>query len=1404
MSNISGPGSTRPGRTPATPATARPAAPPAATTRPGAPTVGLQKAPARAPTGVVGQTPTDGITVEKRSTAAKEAAPAATSKAIGAVQIGGQETVPQLGALVAKAGAVTGAAVAERGDVDINLLGGGLFSLSPSSMASIGRGLAHIFKTGDVDAQRRAGLLLRAVADAAKVELHGVKPPRKQGEIPAPAARAATLDSLENLVSPRTAKIWTGIEAAFVELNARTLSSLKGRKPAAGAVNPDYDGTAAYGGGPASWISVAGYELWDFDGINADRVLQNSLGDCFLLSALAAVALKDPQAIEKMVAYNAAKGVYEVSFYAVAPLPGGEQGELQLVQPLEKVIIEVDPSVLVDATGQSVGAGVIDADQDGLPAIGINLIEKAFAIYNDQLRAQYPGQAMFGLGAGGGYNGINTGYPDMALLALTGKATSWDLVPATAVDLWDTMSAANTGEAVILGAKADLDMSATGIVPGHAYTVLGTCVVDGVEYVCLRNPWGEVEPKSAAGTVGANGANDGVFLLPKSEIDKYFSAVYFDADAPGIGASAQLGEYTNVGAALQTYVAIASTHGADVGQLDGKAAGALFGGFSGGAGSNIHYDPNAIVQAVLRESYMQTTYDLAYQAEKVRYYNEVKKAIREQLSAFNKINASLAGISDDEAGNYDLAGNAVAGEDGLDGIGGLGSGAAKNNFLITSAEDRLANYPAQHQKIAAFEPYLQGTASQSLSAYLLGDENASASRISQLVAVIPFMTPDELKKLFDQLGQNLSLAPTDAKYTALVNKLVGAMTKAQFFAVTGGQTAADAIQAQQANKPTQAAGKPGAASGQPTTSGTKPAQGAGKPPDASQKQAVAGWPSCYNDCVSCITQEHVENAVSVVANTGPSVTYNGYTVTGSAVGLTASNGETSLLLTSLGGAIDVTQPPAHPEGGPTGPSIVSEALFARAATEKAWLETELGVSFAGKTWGEVVTAYYEWRATSDTATPNTTGNVGGATGGGPLGNPNFYIASAEERISDYPAKHTQLAALKPYLEGTSAKTLSAVLVEEAAANSSATLNKIVALVPYMTKDELAKLVGAVMKDVDPAHAAEWCEAIVEAMTPRQYLEAGPLMTAIAAVVSPSYHAKFDDAFNARKAEIVAQAEIATGKSLSGKTLEQVKTAWIEAYDKKELASAADGADLLALALKGTAGAKDKLLAAIPGLSPEEVLAMFTAACKDPLVAKNANLMMDVLRALSPRQLVEAFDAIHALPWGEATATRKAIETAYTVAVDALEAETGKSLDGKTASAILAEVGKASTGSGDPTAAGDTTTATEPPAGGSPTSTAPATPAIDTDASDGSVDAVALTDAPPFIAATGEKIRTKAQLEAAIKELEEQLNSVGDDAQLANVDLQNTLQKQQQTLQMMSNISKMLHDTALAIIRKIGG
>jgi hypothetical protein len=72
-----------------------------------------------------------------------------------------------------------------------------------------------------------------------------------------------------------------------------------------------------------------------------------------------------------------------------------------------------------------------------------------------------------------------------------------------------------------------------------------------------------------------------------------------------------------------------------------------------------------------------------------------------------------------------------------------------------------------------------------------------------------------------------------------------------------------------------------------------------------------------------------------------------------------------------------------------------------------------------------------------------------------------------------------------------------------------------------------------------------------------------------------------------------------------------------------------------------------------------------------------------------------------------------------------------------------------------------------------------------------------------VSQTGQ-ISTRDEITGYINNLEQQLNSIGDDAQLANIDLQNALQQQQQLLQMLSNISKMLSDTAMAVIRKIGG
>lgn len=52
-------------------------------------------------------------------------------------------------------------------------------------------------------------------------------------------------------------------------------------------------------------------------------------------------------------------------------------------------------------------------------------------------------------------------------------------------------------------------------------------------------------------------------------------------------------------------------------------------------------DPNALVQEVLRESYLQTTEDLRFYAEKVKYFNTTKKLVRDYVSTLRDYDKDL-------------------------------------------------------------------------------------------------------------------------------------------------------------------------------------------------------------------------------------------------------------------------------------------------------------------------------------------------------------------------------------------------------------------------------------------------------------------------------------------------------------------------------------------------------------------------------------------------------------------------------------------------------------------------------------------------------------------------------------------------------------------------------------------
>jgi len=65
-------------------------------------------------------------------------------------------------------------------------------------------------------------------------------------------------------------------------------------------------------------------------------------------------------------------------------------------------------------------------------------------------------------------------------------------------------------------------------------------------------------------------------------------------------------------------------------------------------------------------------------------------------------------------------------------------------------------------------------------------------------------------------------------------------------------------------------------------------------------------------------------------------------------------------------------------------------------------------------------------------------------------------------------------------------------------------------------------------------------------------------------------------------------------------------------------------------------------------------------------------------------------------------------------------------------------------------------------------------------------------------------KARTRMEENMAKSEKDLAALNDELQLVNIDLQNALQKQQQTLQTISNVSKLMHDTAMLIIRKMGG
>lgn len=235
--------------------------------------------------------------------------------------------------------------------------------------------------------------------------------------------------------------------------------------------------------GAATWSPRAGEVT--VGGMGWDDALQGQVGDCYFISALAAVAWSRPEALARALTVNR-DGTYTVTFHQRRP------GEARPT-PIQ---------VTVDGTFAQQHGRLEYAAARETRELWPLIFEKAYAAWK------------------GGYDAIEGGMAATALEALTG--TTPDFFPVAsdldARQLWARLEAACAGTGAVVALSKAWEPSERGIVADHAYTVLGVEERNGERLVTLRNPWGEREP-------GHDGRDDGVFSLPLSKFMTSFATV---------------------------------------------------------------------------------------------------------------------------------------------------------------------------------------------------------------------------------------------------------------------------------------------------------------------------------------------------------------------------------------------------------------------------------------------------------------------------------------------------------------------------------------------------------------------------------------------------------------------------------------------------------------------------------------------------------------------------------------------------------------------------------------------------------------------------------------------------------------------------------------------------------------
>jgi hypothetical protein len=231
----------------------------------------------------------------------------------------------------------------------------------------------------------------------------------------------------------------------------------------------------------------------DTDYVDPNDVKQGSLGDCYLLAAMMAIAKTNPGAIQKLVKEKD-KGIYEVSLYVSQQVKTiyrrirllGRTIKIPVGRKVVKVpkVITVTDTFPVGNNGKAAFAKTADLTPESEPELWVMLIEKAYAIYMggyDKIEGGDPGKAMEMLTGNSGRTFKCDSYSDKQMTNIIKYAIKHQL-PITAASR--TLSYEKNGKT--LPTALGIEAEKYGIVANHAYIVNN---ISGTN-VDLRNPWG--------------------------------------------------------------------------------------------------------------------------------------------------------------------------------------------------------------------------------------------------------------------------------------------------------------------------------------------------------------------------------------------------------------------------------------------------------------------------------------------------------------------------------------------------------------------------------------------------------------------------------------------------------------------------------------------------------------------------------------------------------------------------------------------------------------------------------------------------------------------------------------------------------------------------------------------------